>query len=106
MNTSKNVPTIPPRNEKAAALSRSKPVKLVKNGVGFILKGEKMPKHIQIAYGRYIFKLMHAEEKHRVAIWPRDLPLNLSDLASCYKFSHALTAYRAECQRSGMEPIQ
>lgn len=76
--------------------------KLVKQGsMAPVWNGREMPRHIQIAYGRHIFRLMHGtpEQNKRRGIWLRDLPLNLSDLAREYGYFDAVSAYHAECDR-------
>lgn len=71
-----------------------------------ILTGEHFPKHLQVAYGRGIFRLMHwpAEKaKKRPCLWLRDLPLNLWYLHS-QGFTTCLEAYELECKRTGVQP--
>lgn len=63
-------------------------IKLERNGDGWILYGNQFPKHLQVAYGRYIGRLMNGPKPH-FSIWLRDLPLNLWDL-SYMGFPHAL----------------
>lgn len=67
-----------------------------------VLKGQEMPRHMQIAYGRFVFRLMHGTPGNagRPGLWLRDLPLNLCDLVSEYGMIHAGNAYHAECERN------
>jgi hypothetical protein len=66
-------------------------IKLKRDGAGWILVGTDFPKHLQVAYGRYILRLMDGP-KPRQSIWLRDLPLNLWDLASM-GYTYAVSAY-------------
>ena len=78
--------------------------------------GESLPRHLQVAFGRAVFRLLHgwAEPRLRPAwresgltnglIYLRDLPLNLCDLER-RGYPHALAAYRSECRRVGIAPI-
>lgn len=81
--------------------------KLQRDGIGWILAGQEFPPHLQIAYGRYIFRLMHlTKSSHRInGIWLRDLPLNLIDLAREYGYHHALTAFNIERRNIGMDDL-
>ena len=65
-----------------------------------------MPRHIQIAWGRYIFRLLHDSNPSRCSIWLRDLPLSLWDLAREYGHTEALNAYMVECNRTNTTPIK
>ena len=71
--------------------------------------GEDFPVHLQVAFGRGVFKLLHWTFRNRGRtaygltpglIYLRDLPLNLADLDR-RGYPAALVAYRAECQRTG-----
>jgi hypothetical protein len=67
--------------------------------------GEDLPRYLQIAFGRGVFRLLHAQRPHTPGlIYLRDLPLNLATLAA-HGYPHALGAYHAECQRAGIGPI-
>ena len=69
--------------------------------------GEDLPRHLQIAFGRGVFRLLHVKPPGEFTpglIYLRDLPLNLATLAA-HGYPHALAAYHAECQRAGIEPI-
>jgi hypothetical protein len=74
------------------------------NSTGPILIGEHFPKHLQVAYGRGVYHLLHEPGPHFGLNFLRDLPLNLSTLCT-RGYPHALAAYRAECVRTGIEPI-
>lgn len=63
-----------------------------------ILIGKYMPRHIQIAFGRHIFRLLHGGRN--CGLWLRDLPLNLHDLAREYGFRYAYDEYLHECIRT------
>ena len=78
------------------------------------LIGEDFPRHLQIAFGRAVFRLLHGAGRHRSGfgrtaygltdglVYLRDLPLNLASLA---RLGHgwAMGAYLAECERSGQK---
>lgn len=64
-----------------------------------VLQGREMPMHIQVAYGRHIFRLAHGGRN--CGLWLRDLPLNMHDLAHEYQFYGAYNAYLDECKRTG-----
>lgn len=70
-------------------------------------KTEDEGQHLQIAFGRGVFRLLHVKGPGDLTpglIYLRDLPLNLATLAA-YGYPHALAAYHAECQRAGIEAI-
>lgn len=60
-----------------------------------------MPEHIQVAFGRGIFRLLHGNDPR--FIYLRDMPMNLLELANG-GHPHAWWAYRAECTRTGTVP--
>ncbi|MBU6429613.1 MAG: hypothetical protein KGR26_11415 [Cyanobacteria bacterium REEB65] len=74
-------------------------------------QGPQLPRHLQVAFGRGVFRLLHgSSHPTRTAfglthglVYLRDLPLNLADLAR-RGFPHALEAYRAECHRTHRTP--
>lgn len=65
------------------------------------LRGTEFPKHLQVAYGRHIFRLLHGNSD-RPGLWLRDLPLSLDSLVREFGFIHAGNAYQAECNRAGV----
>jgi hypothetical protein len=65
-------------------------------------RGTWMPEHVQVAYGRAVFRLLHGRSRSADLIWLVDLPSSLEDLATQYPLPHAWFAYCAECQRVGM----
>jgi hypothetical protein len=80
--------------------------KVTKQGdrLELIVFGQEFPKHLQTAYGRYIFRLLHNYKGLKHSIWLRDMPLSLFDLA--YNGSKwAIASYLAECQRKGVKRI-
>ena len=66
-----------------------------------------MPRHIQVAYGRTVFKLcaigFNSLTGRNQINYLRDLPLNLADLAR-NGFPWAKWAFDAECRRLHIEP--
>jgi hypothetical protein len=65
-----------------------------------VLLGIDMPKHLQVAHGRYVFRLLHTRDNpHHKGIYLRDLPLSMHDLAHC-GFPHSRAAYVLECDRA------
>jgi hypothetical protein len=74
-----------------------------KGSLGTILHGTVFPRHLQVAYGRGVFRLCHTLQTHGLS-YLRDLPLNLADLAYM-GFEHALASYRNECERTKQTPI-
>ena len=63
-----------------------------------VITGRLIPRHLQIAYGRHIFALLHlthAERANRPHLFLRDAPL------SVWEHPFALESYHAECRRTG-----
>lgn len=59
-----------------------------------------MPRHIQTAFGRYIFRLMHGgPHVNQNGIWLSDLPANIGELVGM-GFEQVGIAYHAECSRN------
>lgn len=69
----------------------------------YILTGTEMPRHIQIAWGRHIFRLLHLGNETR-RLWLRDLPIALTQLGREYGFTHCYRAYLSECERAHVQP--
>lgn len=71
-------------------------------GHSWIVFGEHLPWHLQVAYGRYIARLMYAERKQvpGFSIWLRDLPLNVYDLGHM-GFSRTVEAYESQARALG-----
>lgn len=63
---------------------------------------DPLPRHLAIAFGRYIFRLLHSpaneDEFHRPSIYLRDLSLAVDDHVTAYR------AYVKECFRHGIRP--
>jgi hypothetical protein len=66
-------------------------------------RGKCLPRHLQVAFGRGVFRLCHTQLTHGL-VYLRDLPLNL-DTLSRQGFPHALAAYRSECARVQVNPV-
>lgn len=64
-----------------------------------ILWGEYFPKHLQVAYGRAVFRLMNKAGDTHGLKYLRDLPLNLWDLNDL-GYYWALRAYNREFDRA------
>lgn len=72
------------------------------------LRGEDFPPHLQKAFGRAVFRLLHRPPAvhvdgchfHRGLIYLRDLPLNLLVL-DAQGYPWARSAYDYECCRTG-----
>lgn len=64
------------------------------------LFGRNFPKHLQVAYGRYIAKLCYNPRplQPKFTFWLRDLPLNVYDLESS-GFQFARQAFESESLR-------
>lgn len=64
------------------------------------LFGKEFPRHLQIAYGRYLAKLMFnpKAEQPKFTLWLRDLPLNMFDLEE-RGYGFVVKAYEAESGR-------
>jgi hypothetical protein len=63
-----------------------------------------LPRHLAIAFGRYIFRLMHTPPDHpsglhRPSIYLRDLSLSVDDHLIAYR------AYVKECARREIKPV-
>lgn len=68
------------------------------NANGNVVKGREFPRHIQVAYGRYIARLCAGISVQHGGLWLRDLPQNLADLCHAVtpKAPFAIIAYRTE----------
>lgn len=64
------------------------------------LFGREFPRHLQIAYGRYVAKLMFEPKARqpKYTFWLRDLPLNVWDLEAL-GFRDAARAFEAESRK-------
>lgn len=69
-----------------------------------VITGNRLPKHLGIAYGRHIFQLFHVPKTTRKdrKLWLRDLPLSITELDYNYGFDAPLRAYVDECNRVGI----
>lgn len=80
-------------------------MKLENYNGGWILRGRDFPRHLQIAFGRYVFRLFHDKSDNlRGDLWLRDLPHNLKELA-VMGYREALTAFNLERRSNGLDDI-
>lgn len=68
-----------------------------------VITGTVVPRHIQVAYGRHVYRLLHVGfNSSRPSLYMRDLPMSLWEL-DYNGYPHALMAYRAECWVHGLK---
>lgn len=68
-----------------------------KNRSSTITGRNPLPRHLAIAYGRYIFRLLHTPaDTHRPSVYLRDLSLSVYDHLTAYR------AYAREMARAGL----
>lgn len=63
-----------------------------------ITGSDPLPRHLAIAWGRYIFRLLWKDDNPKPALYLRDVSLAVTDHLTAYR------SYLRECARHGIRP--